>query len=126
MQKLKDLTLELININRIVKNQGQIFEQLTNAEKTHNRWIWNSVESQTFWRDIWGESKEHQNDAEWLKVIKKELEHDEDQYKIDITKDRIMRVFKKIPKWRVAGSDNVQGSCLKGLTPLHEKLLVYL
>ena len=89
-------------------------------------WIPNSVEAQTFWRGIWSERKERHKDAEWLKDVKKELEQDEDQDMIDITKDKTMRVMRKMPNWKAPGPDNVQGYWLKNLTPLHDKLVVYL
>ena len=84
------------------------------------------MEAQTFWRGIWSERKEHHKDAEWLKDVKKELGWDEGQDKIDITKDKMMRVMRKMPNWKAPGPDNVQGYWLKHLTQLHDKLIVYL
>ena len=81
------------------------------------------MKAQTFWRGIWSERKEHHKDAEWLKDVKKELERDEGQDKIDITKDKIMRVMRN---WKAPGPDSVQDYWLKNLTSLHDKLLVYL
>ena len=79
-----------------VKIQGWFFEQLNNEEENHQYEIPNSVEAHTFWRGIQSEKKEHQ-DAEWLKNVKKELEQDEGQGKIYITKDKTMRVLRKMP-----------------------------
>ena len=66
-----------------VNNQGRFFQRLTEEE---NHWceIPNSVEAHTFRRGLWSEKKEHYMDAEWLEDVK-ELEHGEDQDKIDIT-----------------------------------------
>ena len=78
---------------------------------------------------LWGymERKEGiSKDAEWLKDVKKELEQDEGQDKTDMTKDKMMGVMKKMPNWKAPGPDNVQGYWFKILTPLHEKLVVYL
>ena len=36
-----------------------------------------------------------------------------------------MRVMKKMPNWKAPGPDNVQGYCLKNLTPFYDKLVVY-
>ena len=84
------------------------------------------MDAQTFWRGLWSKMKEPNKDAEWLKDVKKELEQDEGQDKIDITKDKMMRVMRKIPNWKAPGPDNVQGYWLKKLTPLHGKLVLYL
>ena len=34
--------------------------------------------------------------------------------------------MRKMPNWKAPGPDNVQGYWLKNLTPLHDKLIVYL
>ena len=70
-----------------VNNQAQFFQRLNNEEENHQCEIPNSVEAQAFWRGIWSERKEHRKNAEWLKDVKKELEQDEGQDKIDIIKD---------------------------------------
>ena len=55
-----------------------------------------------------------------------ELEQDECQDKIDITKDIMMRALRKMSNLKVPGLYNIQGYWLKNLTLLHEKLVVYL
>ena len=37
-----------------------------------------------------------------------------------------MRAMRNMPNWKTPGPDNGQGYCLKNLTPLHDKLMVYL
>ena len=111
----------------LVNNQGRFFQRLNNKEENHQCEIPNSVEAQILWRrSIWSERKEHHKDAEWLKDIKKELERDEGQDKIDITKSKMMRVMRKMSNWKAPGSGNVQGYWLKNSTPLHNKFMVYL
>ena len=61
-----------------------------------------------------------------MKDVEKELEQDEGQDKIDVTKNKIMRVMIKMPNWKAPGPENIQGYWSKSLTPLHDKLLVYL
>ena len=57
-----------------VDNQRRFFQRLYNAEENHQYEIPNYLETQTFWRGIWSERKEHPRDAEWLKDVKKELQ----------------------------------------------------
>ena len=76
-----------------VNNQGRFFQRLNNEEENHQYEIPNSVEAQTFCRGIWSERKEDHQIAEWLKDVKKELERDEGQDKINITKDKMLRVM---------------------------------
>ena len=58
--------------------------------------------------------------------VKKELEQNEVQDKTDITKDKMMRIMRKMPNWKAPGPDNFQGYWLKNLTPFYDKLVVYL
>ena len=116
-----------------VNNQGRFFQRLNNEEKNHQCEITNSRETQIFWRNIWSERKELNKDAECLKDVKIELEQDEGQdnktsgqVRIDITKEKILRVTRKKSNWKAPGPENVQGYWLKNLTPFHDKLLVYL
>ena len=109
-----------------VNSQGRFFQRLNNEEENHQCEISNSVEAQTFWRGICSERKEHHKGTEWLRDVEKELERDEGQDKIDKSKDKMMRVMRKMPNWKAPGPDNVQGYWLKDLTPLHVKLMVYL
>ena len=112
MQKLNGSNLKLTNINRIrclPTIKGRVFPLLNKEEENHQYEIPNSVKAQTFWRGVWSERKEHDKDAEWLKDVKKELEQDEDQNKIDIIKDKMMRVMRRTPNWKTPGPYNVQG-----------------
>ena len=60
-----------------------------------------------------------------VKDVKKELEQDEGQNKIDITKNKLMRVLRKMSNWKTPGPDNIIGHWLENLISLHDKLLVY-
>ena len=60
-----------------------------------------------------------------MKDVKKELEQNEGQGKIGMTKDKMMRVMRKMPNCKAPGPGNVQGYWLKNLNPLHDKLVVY-
>ena len=42
-----------------------------------------------------------------MKDVKKELEQKEGQDKIDITKDKMMRVLRKLPNWKASCPNNV-------------------
>ena len=61
------------------------------------------METQTIWMGIWIERKEHHKGAESLKYVKKELDQDEGQDEIDITKDKMMRVTRMMPNWKAPG-----------------------
>ena len=60
-----------------------------------------------------------------MKAVRNKLEQDEGQDKIDITINKMMRVMRKISNWKAPGPDKFQGYWLKNLTPLHDKLGLY-
>ena len=63
-------------------------------------------ESQHFWRDIWGKEVLHNENAEWLKELKKERVEAR-QEDIVITAEMVTARSKKIPSWKVLGPDGV-------------------
>ena len=65
------------------------------------------METQTFWKGIWSQRKEHYKNSEWMK-------QDDGQKKIDITKYKVITVLRKMPNWKVPGPDNVQGYLVIG------------
>ena len=73
-----------------VNNQGQCFQRLNSEEENHQCENPISMEAQTIRMGIWSERKEHHKDAECLKYVKKELDQDEGQDEIDITKDKVI------------------------------------
>ena len=56
----------------------------------------------------------------------KGVEQDEGQDRIDIKKDKMMRIMRNMPNSKAPGPDNVQGYWLKNLTSLQDKLVMYL
>ena len=47
--------------------------------------VFDKKEAQEFWRNIWGEIKEHWKEAEWLKNFKRDFEYKEEQEEVEIT-----------------------------------------
>ena len=80
-------------------------------------------EPKKFWQGIWGEEKEHNKDAAWFIKFKEELQEKEKQARITITKDKMMKVMRKMSNWKSPGPDNAPGFWLKNFTKMHDKLL---
>ena len=57
-----------------------------------------------------------------MKGVKKELEQNEGQDKIDITKDKMMRIMRQMPNWKVPGPGNAQRYWLQNLNPIHDNM----
>ena len=78
-------------------------------------------ESRKFWCGIWNESKNHNQNAEWLEKLRTESNYQK-QDNLIITKEMVLNQSKKIPNWKAPGRDGVQGFWLKRLSSLHERI----
>ena len=96
-------------INRMLSsNQKRVFMEL-NDEVIKENTVPNVDESRKFWSEIWENIVEHNDDAEWLRGIETELSRINKQHDVKITVHDIRKQTGRIPKWKVAGPDGVQG-----------------
>ena len=65
-------------------------------------------ESRKFWCGIWSESKNHNQNAEWLEKLRTESNYQKQDHLI-ITKEMVLNQSKKIPNWKAPGKNGVQG-----------------
>ena len=85
----------------------------------------NAEESKRFWGDLWHVEKGHNQEAEWLKDIKNDLENDKHlQEKVVISVEKVTKQCRKMPNWKASGKDGVQGYWIKNLSYLHERIAV--
>ena len=62
------------------------------------------------------EKKEDCKDAEWLKNFKRDFEYkeeEEEEEEVEITPEKIKKILRKMPNWKVLGPDCIQGFWLK-------------
>ena len=68
----------------------------------------NAEESKRFWGDIWSAEKGHNQEAEWLKDLKNELENEEHlQDSVVISIEKVRKQYRKMPNWKAPGKDGV-------------------
>ena len=65
---------------------------------------------------------EHNKDATWLRVIKKDMNGKNKQAQVQISQEKLKKILKKIPNLKAPGSDGVQGFWLKSFTSLNKTL----
>ena len=75
-----------------------------------------------FWTKIWGKTKPHNENAEWISSLEEINNRIEKQGNLVITKTMVKKAAKKMKNWRAAGPDGIQGFWIKNLTSLHERL----
>ena len=79
-------------------------------------------ETERFWSKIWQPQKKHNERAEWVKNIRRELERLEEGPKAEIHIDLLKTTQKRIPNWKKPGHDGIYGFWLKKFTSIHESL----
>ena len=108
-------------VNRLFQqDQKRVYQQINGTSRSFSEVRPDAEESQQFWRDIWGKEVLHNENAEWLKEMKKERVEAR-QEDIVITAEMVTARSKKIPNWKAPGPDGVQGYWIKKLTALHEQ-----
>ena len=67
---------------------------------------------------------DHNKDATWLREIKRDIYQKNKQVQVQMLREKLKKILKKIPNWKAPGPDGVQGFWLKNFTSLH-KILVW-
>ena len=102
-------------------NQKRLFEEL-DGECRNNTAMPDAEESRNFWSSIWGQSKMHNTEADWLKDVRKEYADTNKQQNVGVTIGLLDRQLKKVPNWKAPGADGVQGFWLKNFTSLRVRI----
>ena len=79
--------------------------------------------TETFWRNILENDREHNHSAEWIKREEQKYADTECQPWEDISQDELQTVLKKASNWKSPGPDAVPNFWLKHLKALHQHLL---
>ena len=113
--------IEQYKQNRMFRyDQKKVYQDL-NGENRKQEVKPDAQQSTAFWKDIWGNEKHHNTNAEWLNDLR-EKQQGEQQENIVITENLIRQQCKKIPNWKAPGPDGVQGYWIKKLTSLHDRI----
>lgn len=111
---------ELLRTEEFESDQGKFFDESEGVGTSDG--TPDQEETVGFWRCMWGQSSDHNKDAEWLKELKSEI-HINRQGNISITKESVARYVKRIPNWKAPGPDLVQSFWLKHFTSLHQRIV---
>lgn len=76
--------------------------------------------------EIWGKEVQHNEKAEWTNNIDNHTKNVKVQADITITRERLQKQLKKVPKWKTSGLDDVRGSWMRGFNSLHNTIGMHL
>ena len=108
-----------------VNNQRQFYQNLEN-KRNEIQIAPDKDETRQFWQGIWGVEAKHNSRASWIERVKRKLDTVQRQEDLNITVDDVRNVLRKVPNWKAAGPDGVQGFWLKNFRSLHEMMAIFL
>ena len=107
--------------NRLfVMNQRKVYQELNGVEQNKTI-VPDASESRKFWEGIWRKEKVHNREAVWLGEMKGEVNY-EQQRELKIDRGMVGTQCKRMPNWKAAGPDGVQGFWIKRLSSLHNQI----
>ena len=89
----------------------------------NNDFIPDAEESRELWNGIWGKSVKHNDNAEWLKQLERDLNNVEKQDNVKVTAASVKKQVKKMASWKSPGPDGLHGYWLKNFTTVHARLV---
>ena len=109
--------------NRTFQNNERKFYQELRGDdnKTHQQP--NAKETERFWTKIW-QPKQHNEKAEWINHITRELEQLEEGPKAEIHTDLLRTTLKKESNRKTPGHDGIHGFWFKKSTSVHDRLVL--
>ena len=118
--------VDQFNQNRLFQNnQKKLFEKIEGIERMSDVTP-DADETKKFWSGIWGKDVLHNEGAEWLQGVEKEVERVVKQQEVLINVDMVTKQLKHIPNWKAPGPDGLQGYWLKHLTSVRHVLAALL
>ena len=78
-------------------------------------------ENERFWTKIW-QPKKHNENAEWINNITRELDGLEEGPEMEIHVDLLRTTLKRISNWKKPGYDGIHGFWFKKFTSIHDRL----
>ena len=115
-------TTALLRTARILKRVLKIWGDLLFLKLQWKTLSWRWCENfQQFWTKLW-QPKKHNEKAEWINNITRELEGHEEGSKAEIHTDLLKTALIKLSKWKTPGYDGIHGSWFNKFTSIHDRL----
>ena len=82
-------------------------------------------QAKQFWTDLWSTDIVHNRKAKWLDDFKMKMNVESGQREVNITREKILKIFERVRNWKAPGPDGVQGFWLKSFKSMHQYLEKY-
>jgi hypothetical protein len=104
-------------------NRRKFFRNLeTGSQNSDDKELDETTAFKDHWQGIWSVPKEINEDAEWIKEIRKECSKITPMVSNDFTEEDVAQAIKKTSNWKAPGPDGLQNFWLKSFTATHKPL----
>ena len=107
--------------NRTFQNNERKFYQQLGGSDTKAYQQPGIKETERFWTKIW-QPKKHNENAEWINNITRELDRLEEGPEMEIHVDLLRTTLKRISNWKAPGHDGIHGFWFKKFISIHDRL----
>ena len=104
------------------ENQRRFYGDLLDKNYQQSNEMPDKKETTAFWSNLWGKTKQHNENAEWMPGVEVKLQDIPQQDNLDITTALVKKAAKSMMSWKSPGKDKIQGYWIKNLSSLHERL----
>ena len=108
LKRYEDRQIQYRQNRMFETNQKRRFEEMEGIER-NNDFIPDAEESRELGNGIWGKSVKHNENAEWLKQLERDLNNVEKQDNVKITAASVKKQLKKMASWKSPGPDGLHG-----------------
>ena len=105
-------------------NQKKFYEEIDGGRRQNA--APDAGEATEFWKGIWSNPGEMNEEASWLPRVKEKLGRFGKQENIEVRLEDIKKGIRKMTNWKAPGPDGVQGFWFKRFTSLYPKLAEHL
>ena len=108
--------------NGTFQNKERKFYQQLGGNDTKKYQQPNAKETERFWTKIWQQQKKtHNEKAEWINNMTRDLEGLEEDLKAEIHIDLLKTTLKKISNWKTPSHGGIHGFWFKKFTSIHDR-----
>ena len=107
--------------NRTFQNNEWKFYQQLGGHDTKTYQQPDAKETEQFWTKIW-RAKKHNEKAEWISDMTRELEGLEEGPKMEIHIEQLKKTVKMISNWKTSGHDGIHGFWFKKFISVNDRL----
>ena len=112
--------------NLFKTNQKRFYEYLDKGNEPIEPINPEPEQATEFWKGIWANGVEHNENAVWLADIQERLKNINKQENIVINKEDVVAGIRKMTNWKSPGPDGVQGFWFKRLHVMHDRISKHL